>query len=357
MSLIGTLGIELDCDGGMIVAVRFDAPKPVPINRLLGGRTPEEVPGIVGTLFPLCGLAQAACAASALETALASEVSETGRAARAALVAAEALREHVTRISVDWPTFVGEGADGNAFAATQKALGALRTALFGDANPFAPGVSVREINGGVRLAVERMEDAAGRSLFGDAPDRWSAYSSLAGMEDWATKGLTPAARLLARLLSPTAKQMTTEEAEDGTPYGRYHDHATVAALRAAYGELPARVGARLIEVMTIVRALGDYAIGRAGPKVMISEAGETDGTGHARVDVARGALVHDVRLDGGRVAEYRIAAPTTANFENGGAAERALLRIRASDRSEMEWRARLTVLELDPCVAYELRIT
>jgi len=357
MSLIGTLGIELDYDDGKIVAVRFNSPKPVPINRLLGGRTPEEVPGIVGTLFPLCGLAQAACAASALEIALASEVPEAERAARAALVAAEALREHVARISVDWPGIIGEGADGEAFAAAQKALRALRTALFGDANPFAPGVCALQINGSARLAVERMEEAAGRLLFGDAPDRWSAYSSLAGMEDWATKGLTPAARLLARLLVPSGQEATAEEGEDGTPYGRYHDHVTIAALRAAYGELPARVGARLIEVMTIVRALEDYANGRAAPRVVIAEVGEICGTGHARVDVARGALVHGVRLDGGRVADYRIAAPTTANFENGGAAERALLRIRASDRNEIEWRVRLTVLELDPCVAYELRVT
>ncbi len=357
MSLIGTLGVEINCNGGSITAVSFSTPRPVPINRLLGGRAPEEVPGIVGTLFPLCGLAQAACALSALEAARASEAPEGERSARAALVAAEALREHVARISVDWPDIIGETADGEAFAAMQKALGMLRTALFGDANPFATGVSVRQLNGNARQAVQHMEKATGRLLFGDLPDRWPAFSSGTAIEEWAKKGMTPAARLLARLLVRSGQDVADEAAEDGTPYGRYHGHATVAALRRTHGELAARVGARLIEVMTIIRALGDYADGKAGPPVVISETTETLGTARARVDVARGALVHDVRLQDGRVADYRISAPTTANFAPGGAAERALLRIRAQERTEMEWRARLTVLELDPCVAYELRIT
>lgn len=355
MSLIGTLGIELSCDGGKIVAVRFDAPKPVPLDRLLGGRPTEDIPDIVGTLFPLCGLAQAACAASALEMALAREAPDDVREARAALVAAEALREHVARIAVDWPRVAGEEPDGEAFAAIQRALRELKTALFGEARPFVPGSGARTACGDARPAIARMDSAAANLLFADASDRWSTFSSPAAMEKWAQAGRTPAARLLARLLSPSARLDFADTGEDGTPYGRYWNHPTVAALSAAHGELAARVGARLVEVAALALTLTAFANGGAAPPV-ISATSDGASVGRTRVDVARGALVHDVRLEDGCVAEYRIAAPTTANFAPGGAAERALLRLSGEGRDDMEWRARLTVLELDPCVAYDMKI-
>lgn len=176
------------------------------------------------------------------------------------------------------------------------------------------------------------------------------------MERWARAGRTAAARLLARLLGDPQPAGPEDLPEDGTPYGRYRDHPAVAALRQAHGELAARLAARLVEVAALVAALSGFAQGGAAPTTVSSTVDATEGAGHARVDVARGTLVHDVRLAGGRVAEYRIAAPTTANFSAGGAADRALLRIRGSDPGEIEWRARLTILEFDPCVAHELRI-
>ncbi|MEO8675366.1 MAG: nickel-dependent hydrogenase large subunit, partial [Casimicrobiaceae bacterium] len=61
--------------------------------------------------------------------------------------------------------------------------------------------------------------------------------------------------------------------------------------------------------------------------------------------------LHHVVIDGGRVAAYRIVAPTEWNFHPAGALVRGLATLAANDEPRLVREARLAVQALDPCVA------
>ena len=64
--------------------------------------------------------------------------------------------------------------------------------------------------------------------------------------------------------------------------------------------------------------LGEGAAARQGPP--LSGTSLADGVGLGQVQAARGLLVHRVAIRAGRVADYRILAPTEWNFHPQGAA-------------------------------------
>ena len=80
------------------------------------------------------------------------------------------------------------------------------------------------------------------------------------------------------------------------------------------------------------------------------------GVGLAQVQAARGLLVHRVALQAGRVADYRILAPTEWNFHPQGAAALGLATLPDADDETLQRLGGLFITALDPCVAYDLRI-
>ena len=78
--------------------------------------------------------------------------------------------------------------------------------------------------------------------------------------------------------------------------------------------------------------------------------------GIAAVQTARGLLLHAVRLEDERVADYRIVAPTDWNFHPDGALARGLLGLEVEDATTLVQRAGLAVLALDPCVAFRIEV-
>lgn len=337
MSLVGALGVSVTCADGHVADVRLTVPRPAPLDRLLGGKTPDEAVSIVRLLFPLCGNAQAAASTLAFEQALDQSPSEATVRERTALVIAEALREHVGRIAVDWPALVGEMADPAPFAALHRIVRDMqgRDAL------STPGSAAA-----ARVAISSL-------LLGDDSADFDIFSARPSIERWAGRSATPAAHLLRRLLGGAPMPVFEET---GTPLARHRDHPAVAAMANFHGELAARVVARIVEAVSLLRSLESLAAGDAA--AFPGEAGRVNGpgSGWARVNVARGTLEHSVRLAAGHVADYRIDAPTTAHFSAGGAADRALRRLEG-DANSIAWMARLTVLEFDPCVAHETTVT
>lgn len=101
-------------------------------------------------------------------------------------------------------------------------------------------------------------------------------------------------------------------------------------------------------------ALADKA---ARPDPPLPEASLPDGVGLAQVQAARGLLVHRVAIQAGRVADYRILAPTEWNFHPQGAAAQGLATLPDADDETLQRTGGLFVTALDPCVAYDLRIT
>jgi Ni,Fe-hydrogenase I large subunit len=81
-----------------------------------------------------------------------------------------------------------------------------------------------------------------------------------------------------------------------------------------------------------------------------------DADGLAAVQTARGLLVHRVRIDRGRVVDYRIVAPTEWNFHPDGALASGLARLPGRSPRELELQARIAVQSLDPCVACRVEV-
>ena len=67
-------------------------------------------------------------------------------------------------------------------------------------------------------------------------------------------------------------------------------------------------------------------------------------------------LVHRLTLEDGRVADYRILAPTEWNFHPLGAAALGLASLPAGDEATLRRLAGLFITALDPCVAYDISI-
>jgi Ni,Fe-hydrogenase I large subunit len=105
--------------------------------------------------------------------------------------------------------------------------------------------------------------------------------------------------------------------------------------------------ARLADVVAMAR--GDFAarLDASSPAV---------GEGIAAVRTARGLLLHRVSLDGDKVADYTIVAPTEWNFHPDGAFAQDMRGLQEHDGGMLEYRAQIEALSLDPCVAYDVEI-
>jgi Ni,Fe-hydrogenase I large subunit len=66
--------------------------------------------------------------------------------------------------------------------------------------------------------------------------------------------------------------------------------------------------------------------------------------------------VHRIAIQAGRVADYRILAPTEWNFHPQGAAALGLATLPDADDATLRRLAGLFVTALDPCVAYDVRL-
>ena len=73
-----------------------------------------------------------------------------------------------------------------------------------------------------------------------------------------------------------------------------------------------------------------------------------------RAETARGLLMHEIVLDGERIADYLIVAPTEWNFHPQGPLGGWLVGRDATDREALHAFAARAVAALDPCVRWEL---
>ena len=80
------------------------------------------------------------------------------------------------------------------------------------------------------------------------------------------------------------------------------------------------------------------------------------GVGRALVETARGLLMHEVVLEGDRVADYRIVAPTEWNFHPQGPLSGWLIGRPCSDEADLRGFAAQAVAALDPCVRWDLTL-
>lgn len=165
--------------------------------------------------------------------------------------------------------------------------------------------------------------------------------------DWPRQlGVAPDEALFVRLMR-SAPEQRAELAAEVTA------HPLPAALRAKLAATDIdrlfadRIAARLGE-------LRDWLLGRPGTLGSLRAAGIEPGVGEAHIETARGALSHRLTLEGDRIADYAITAPTDVHFAAGGDAARWLERLKGLPQAEAERQALMLVLAFDPCVPWQL---
>ncbi|MEM9474538.1 MAG: nickel-dependent hydrogenase large subunit [Pseudomonadota bacterium] len=135
-----------------------------------------------------------------------------------------------------------------------------------------------------------------------------------------------------------------------------HGHPLALAL-AQEGSVRARIVGRLIEIAQTQIWLEEWATALdPGGRFMGEFAVPKDGRGVGLVEAARGSLGHWVVIEGGRIANYQIVAPTTWNFSprdadgKPGPLEEALVGAPTAEGDDAPLSVQHIVRSFDPCM-------
>ncbi len=314
----GRLCIRVSRIRGEAGAVEIDNER-AQVTGVLRGKLADEAIRAVPLLFSVCGHAQGRAAELALRAAR----GEDTKPITDANVRSELVREHLWRLMLDLPPLVGLTAVSELFVAAQRALARNdKTALLDMLNnPFWLALQ------------ERTQSLPTAEV--DGIDSLPVMSASQSLEHWPR--LT---RTLAQQPNFKGKPALTgayARAQAG-PHG---------TLRAA-----ALWEARLAEVRKW--ATGDCGVDAGGTASAVAVAA---GIGRSLVDTARGLLMHEVTLDGDRIADYVIVAPTEWNFHPRGILTSLLTQASIAEPVDLRNQITQWVTALDPCVRWELSLS
>lgn len=302
----GRVEIALRQQDGRVVDVDLRVARPTAADAMRG-RTADEARRLLPLLYSICGAAQGAAA----RLAVAAARGEVAAAAVDAEVLAEAQREHLWRLLLDWPALLGLPREEALLA---EALRRLKDGSF-----------------------ERWREGALRAALAGVDATLDAFGAEA-----------MPARLLP-VLTATQTRAAWPRLDAGfaaAPQWQGLPAETGALARQGGGEtsLSARVRARIAEVFA------PSGLGRADAVCV------APGVGRAVVETARGMLMHEVALDGDRVVAYAIVAPTEWNFHPDGGLAAMLAGLAPASAADLRAAAERAVLALDPCVRCEIAV-
>lgn len=366
----GEVAICLAWDGQRIVRAEVESRRPFALIGQLRGMSAPRAAQAIPLLFSLCGKAQGAAAATALEFAAGGSPDPEEVLRREQRVLGEAIQELLWRFLLDLPRLQGEPGE---------------PALLGDLRRrFA---RVAGDDAGWEALAGDLEALVGSVILGMSATRWYEQMTPAAVARWLHASDTATARLLLRLwnskgmwgdggvaLMPEASRerllgelLPALESEadfaarprwlgqvvETGSLARTQSHPlTAGLLRRDGATIVARLLARLVELVQLVRRLRDPV-----SHGWVQGAAPAARTGLAWAQTARGLLVHRAELDGtGDILDYRIVAPTEWNFHPAGACARGLTGKLAASADEAHACASLLVQALDPCVAHEIEV-
>lgn len=373
------LDVTLHVRDGAVAEVGVRSTRLVQASRLFAGRRPDEVTGLLPTIFALCGTAQVLAGLSAMEQASALPPSAAQAPARQMLLLAETVAEHGLGMARDWPALMGAAPDLDIAKRLKTAMAAIRPALYPSGDWKRPGGgTLAPDQNAIRAAI-----AAGRAAVADllGADAEALLADPDAFLVWRRTGRTSSARLIDEVSAPDLAAFgrgpflpmpeqgpvdlaARLEADREGAYAARPDFAgrvfetgplarqawqpAVGSLIARHGGgLLARLVARIAEVASSLQEMDDLVHsldGGSAPSACL-----VDGAGLGLVEAARGLLVHRVELEGGRVKRYQILAPTEWNFHPDGPLARGLRGAPATP--DLQRRATLLAGALDPCVA------
>jgi len=349
------------------------------VARAFRGLTPRELQARLPMVFSVCKESQAAACSAAVAAAQGAGMTGGLQRRHALAVAAETLFEAVRALALTWPGMLGI-LPNPPVAAVRGRLSALLAALAADAGDGEVASAMTDYAAACRDATFGADSALPQNM--DALAAWAGrHGSVAATffnvvldQGWAGLGRAeldfveeaPLATLLAHLTGPEGEAFAAAPHIDGRPgetgsLARRRSHPLVTSTYAAYGPtVITRLAARLAEAGDLIESFrhGQPEVIRSHPAPQCLSTAE--GWGAGIVHSARGVLIHALRLDGGKVTDFRILAPTEWNFRVGGAALQALESLGRSEQfrglADQHRLAALVAGACDPCVPCEVAI-
>jgi coenzyme F420-reducing hydrogenase alpha subunit len=367
MTLTAPLRLIGHLAGTHIAAVSVAKARPL-AARVLVGRPVAQVLQLVPALFSLCGRAQALAATAACAAAGAPGVARTEAWAEERAIAAETAQEHLWRLMLDWPALFGHEPRRERFAVLHRRLGAASDAraAFELGGDLLDLVAV-ELLGGVfqsmrepRTLAELVERARRGGNIGAAladliemgpsipPGEAVPLLPAQSAAGWAQElGGVPPHEFCA---APTFGG----RAHETGVLARHADAQMVRALLERGHRVAARLFARVVDLADCASRLR-HPLASDMPR-LLDAAALPDGGGLACVETARGVLLHALRVEGDRLVDYAIVAPTEWNFHADGPFAREGAGWDAPARDAALRRLKALVLALDPCVDFEIMV-
>lgn len=334
--------------------IRFAMPRDTRIGTWLLGTTAAEAVARVGLAYSICRHAQQAASRTALEAAGSTLDADTA-VQRHHAVRREWLREHAANLMLAWPARLQESEEPALVRALMQAV---------------DGQTERE---------SAMAAILQREVLGMPPATFLALDTRE-LQTWLDRAPTPTARRLRRWrhgpaypvetpVLPALAEWSTATAAvlashmrdepgfclqphwHGRPveagvWARQRGHPLLLAWRQLSASGPAsRMLARLVELAQAAAGIFPLPVLRGWTL--------DAGTGLAAVETARGPLLHLARLHDGRVADYRVLAPTEWNFHPQGVLTQVASCVEPS-RAEAAIAA--WTLALDPCESCSVEV-
>lgn len=330
---MSALEIRIGWNGGAIDRVELRSHRP-DTSRLLPGRTPDEALALLGRLYAVCGHAQRAAAELALCAALGRAPAAGRPAELLCACTSEAVQEHLWRLLVDWPKKLGLSPQQDRFAHWYRRC------------------SVADGSWPADLLAELAADWLACPV-ADL-ETWSDLRTCDAWSERAEPTLAPLFRQLHSAAAVPARAGAAPAADETGPVAQHAEHPWVSALLGAGREIEARVAARLVGLVALA---GNFASGCDPDRELDFDADAPGaGRGRAVVTTARGLLVHEVEVEAGRIASYRIQTPTDRNFASDGAYVAHVEGVPAGTAAAAARCADLWALALDPCVPYRIDV-
>jgi hypothetical protein len=380
----GELQITLDVEAEQ--PVRIKSTRPLQVSQLFIGNSIDQVAETVPLLYNVCATAQTHASLLALNRAGGWPINRQVEIARAILMFTETIREHLLRISIDWPELYDDRLDTTVLPSISRLLPGMTNCLFDPAGAFSNHSALALNRASLQMMLGKIDELIEKQICTIPIQHWLSIKHVEDLTEWARRGKTLAARaveyvlqqgwggfgqcpvaalptlhsdqLLAVLRSDQAAEFVQAPTWQGQVYEtgvftRQQSEPLVQALSAKYGNgLLPRMIARLVELVSLpdrLRLLIDRLEADDRNRVC-----PTDGL--AQVEAARGHLVHYAEVKDDRVTDYRILAPTEWNFHSQGVMAQSLQQLLQDTDQQQEQVARCLINAIDPCVGYKLDI-
>ena len=313
----GCVWLRLATEDGRVSDVHVASERPA-VARSLRGKPADDAVRLVPLLFARCGKAQGRAADLALAAARGKECATHLDPA----IQQEVMREHLWRWLLDLPPLLGESPMREEFVV---AVGSV--------------AKCHREELATLLAGPRIE---------------ALCSRLTGLDDV----VESRSQLLPTLNAQASLNCWTRlDAEFcRQPHWQGAAAETGAYARSQGGAEPAGA-AFAARWLARLEELRDWAEDRVtlGAGGTASAVPVASGIGRTMVETARGLLMHEIVLDGERIADYSIVAPTEWNFHPQGPLAGWLTGREASDHEALRNFAACGVAALDPCVRWDLQ--